>query len=179
MKVARIFCAIYAVCIVGGCWPNDSSDRIASVFQEVSEAVFTIRAPSICGRGVFVGYKQNEMERVFFLTARHVATSPGLTETTLDLAIGTNTHWSVRAAKKRWYTGAKKFDFAWFELTDEECKDLAERNALKYIPLKPVKAGTSKYAISGARAISLIEYAKDREQPLEALIQWPRQYSDI
>ena len=114
--------------------PNLS--RPASI-DEISKSVFTINYNGIPhGKGVLVGLN-NEIgnEKVFFLTARHVATYGSIANTQLDICFGEKGNIAINTKTDRWYTAPKEFDMAWFELSPVEKVRFSKKNLLNYIPL--------------------------------------------
>lgn len=103
----------------------------------------TVKIDGIIGQGVLVKRSDSAGEHVYFLTARHVATSPWLADTEIQLKIGRRADCPLSSERTRWMTlmpkmlnGRKiEWDLAWTELTADECDKLREREALNAIPL--------------------------------------------
>lgn len=108
---------------------------VAGCEETVSDAVVRLcDRGSVAGGGVLVGFVRDGEERVFLLTARHVATYSNLIDRVLELRIGRLTC-VVATNRQRWMCARKNCDAAWMELTEDEKTAWREKGALKYIPL--------------------------------------------
>lgn len=107
-----------------------------ATLDEIAQTVCKLRSQGmIHGLGVFVGFKEDDGERIFLLTARHVVTIDDVANTELHVDVGTNTNFTIRTARSRWDTTDREYDFAWLELNDDEKARLLKVNGLKYIPV--------------------------------------------
>lgn len=119
------------------------------------------------GKGILVGSRTSNKDRVFFLTARHVVTYQDMSETDLIFKLGSGTQWPIRTTKNRWRTMDKKFDCAWFELTDAEKDVILGKEHIKYIPLSDLTGTPSGGMMSGTGTLNLRKtvVGKGGEQP--------------
>lgn len=87
------------------------------------------------GRGVIVGYSDAGVERVFLLTARHVATFGDLISKDMSIRFSANDEWKFPSNNSRWLTCERDIDAAWVELNHSEIEDLRNRGLLKNVSL--------------------------------------------
>ena len=146
--------AVLPVCalLVCGCAKESSQVPPASL-AEIVDATFTINGG--IGQGVFVGFNDHGSERIFFLTARHVATYANISESTLHLVVGGKKPMPIKTTKDRWLITNPLYDTTWFELTPDETNALAKANGLRYITLN---TPTNAIAGKGIVGTGLWEY---------------------
>lgn len=140
--------------LVCGCARETPQVPPASL-AELVDATFTINGD--IGQGVFVGFNDHGSERIFFLTARHVATYARISESTLNLMLGGKKPMKIKTAKDRWFITNPKYDTTWFELSPEETNALAQANGLRYITLN---TPTNAIAGKGIVGTGLWEYER-------------------
>lgn len=140
--------------LVCGCAKESTQIPPASL-AEIADATFTINGG--IGQGVFVGFNDHGSERIFFLTARHVATYANISESTLNLMVGGKNPMPINTSKDRWLITNPKYDTTWFELTPEETNALAQANGLRYITLN---TPTNTIAGKGIVGTGLWEYER-------------------
>lgn len=87
------------------------------------------------GQGVLVGFNDMSSERVFLLTARHVATFNGAPKNEVHVRIANQCPMTITNSYNRWLTAKPGLDVAWIELNDDEIADLRMKNCLKYIAI--------------------------------------------
>lgn len=95
------------------------------------------------GGAVLLGIKQGDIVRIFFVTARHVATENGFFNRNregMHLLLPTRNHivlrWKSMIAPERWLTGPGDVDLAWFEFSQDEIAQLRSEGArLEYVPV--------------------------------------------
>lgn len=150
--LSRVLCA--TALLVCGCAKETPQVPPASL-AEIADATFTINGG--IGQGVFVGFNDHGSERIFFLTARHVATYARISESTLNLMVGGKHPMKIKTAKDRWFITHPKYDTTWFELSPEETNALAQANALRYITLN---TPTNTIAGKGIVGTGLWEYER-------------------
>ena len=146
--------------LVCGCAKESTQIPPASL-AEIADATFTINGG--IGQGVFVGFNDHADERIFFLTARHVATYANISESTLKLVIGGKNPMPIKTTKDRWIITNPKYDTTWFELTPEETNALAKANGLRYITLN---TPTNAIAGKGIVGTGLYEYERHPTPPI-------------
>ena len=159
----RIYAIFLASCVFFiGCYrPSSFNLPTPASIDEISKSTFTINyngEPH--GKGLLVGINDGkDNDRIFFLTARHVATYKSIANSELNLSFGTNGNISVCTKKHRWYTTPREFDMAWFELTSAEKEEFSKKNLLNYIPIHlSARKGSwaqelHKYAIENSNAV--------------------------
>lgn len=102
-------------------------------------------------QGVLVGFNDFRDERVFLLTARHVATYKYAPPNHLNCSLcGYAT--TLRNTRGRWLTAKEGNDSAWIELTAEEIAELRATNALHYIAITNGPNAVAGKGISGTGA---------------------------
>lgn len=151
-RLSAVLCA--SALLVCGCAKEAPQVPPASL-AEIADATFTINGG--IGQGVFVGFNDHDCERIFFLTARHVATYARISESTLNLTLGGKNPMKIKTAKDRWFITNPKYDTTWFELSPEETNALAQANGLRYITLN---TPTNAIAGKGIVGTGLWEYER-------------------
>lgn len=125
--------------LTSGC--IQSEDMPQSVANNISEAVCRIsyRGTHI-GLGTFVGSVVYGEEKIFFLTARHVVTFRQCFRDTLVLNVGYGNKrkkWKLAPRERSWITSERCYDYAWFEVTDEDKRNMMQLGIhLRYIPIR-------------------------------------------
>lgn len=139
---------------------TSSLQKPASI-EDISKAVFSIHyqdAPH--GMGMLVGINDLNKERVFLLTARHVATYNTLSNSKLTLDFVSSGKISIQGKSDRWYTAAKNIDVAWVELSEEEKSEFRKRNLLNFILFGQAPCASTAM-IKGSWALGMLQFAKE------------------
>ena len=122
------------------CWCFAGCDEVKGN-DDVLQATVTVNGN--IGQGVFVERSDSEGRHVYFLTARHIATYPGLADSPIQLKIGRETDYTLNSQSSRWMTLVTgnvngipvEWDLAWYELNNDECEELRGKKALNAIHL--------------------------------------------
>lgn len=130
MKVANVSLLITFAVLIGVCWvffynPFVCCDSAAACAVSIDSQY------GGAGRGVMVGYSEAGNERVFLLTARHVATFGDLISKDMSIRFSANDEWKFPSNNSRWLTCSRDIDAAWVELNHSEIEDLRNRGLLK------------------------------------------------
>lgn len=113
--------------------PDKTPAVAPATIEEIAQAVCLLNGNR--GQGVLVGFNDRNYERVFLLTARHIATDKYAPDNRVDLIIGGQHTNRILNSKSRWFSTKEGVDTAWIELSDDEINDFRANNALHYIAL--------------------------------------------
>lgn len=153
------------------CTPHHSGSEMGGV----AAATFSIDSKyGTAGRGILVGYKSGIREKVFLLTARHVATFEDLIDKEMTLYLDWTKKWKVTSKKDRWLTCRRELDAAWMELNEKEFSELRDRGLLNYIHLDEIlDYGQLCRNCEGSR-VSTKMFFKDGVETGEMIVEVPR-----
>ena len=157
------FSGVTLALILSGC--SRIQQAAPATLEEIQQTVCRLRSQGIVhGLGIFVGFKADDVDRVFLLTARHVATVGDVADTELHVDVGTNTNYTIRTERSRWDTTDLEYDYAWFELDEGEKARLRDVNGLRYIPVATNAASVTNACINGTGILDFARFCNDRRE---------------
>lgn len=121
------------------------------------------------GQGVLVGFNDMPTERVFLLTARHVATFNGAPKNEVHVRIANQCPMTITNSYNRWLTAKPGLDVAWIELNADEIASLRNKNSLKYIAITNGPNAIANKGILGTNANGFEDIIKAKRSSSSAV----------
>lgn len=118
--------------LIAGC-AKETPQVPPATLDEIAKASCLIHDGD--GQGVLVGFNDRADERVFLLTARHVATYKYAPSNHINCTFGGHLKKTLKQTRDRWLTAKEGNDSAWLELSADEIAELRRDNALHYIAI--------------------------------------------